>query len=60
MMYMGPVYTVNVSLQCRWVRLYVKTELPYYTIFVKILAISLECMKALYWQLLSSTDDRNI
>ena len=35
----GPVYTVNVPLQCRRVRIYVKTEFPYYSIFIMISAL---------------------
>ena len=35
----GPVYTVNVPLQCRQVRIYVKTEIPYYSVFIMISAV---------------------
>ena len=34
---MGPIYNVNAPLQCRQVRIYVKMEFPYYSIFIMIL-----------------------
>ena len=30
---MGPIFTVNVPLQCRWVLIYIKMEFPYYSVF---------------------------
>ena len=44
---MGPVYTVNVPLQCRRVHLYVNIEFPYYSVFVKILAVSAVCKQGI-------------
>ena len=36
---MGPVYTVNVPLQCRRVCIYVKTDFLYYFVFMMISAV---------------------
>ena len=36
---MGPIYTVIVLLQCRQVRLYVKTDFLYHSVFTMISAV---------------------
>ena len=48
-MYTGPIYTVIVPLQCKQVRLYVKTEFLYYSVVTMISSVCIASHSCLPW-----------